>query len=157
MKMSLSRKLVIIFASFALIFSVLTMNVTAMGAMGGISRGGNAVAGRSSDSHVADSGLNGDASIDNGMGNGNIDSGTDGHIDENSGTGEFADENTTDYMNGKDTGKHPVESAVDNVVTDAAGAVEDMTDGMSVWGIIIAIVVIVAAAALIFALFSRRK
>lgn len=115
---------------------------------------------------AADSGLMGDSNADHnkdngGMGNGNIDSGTDGYIDENSGTGEFADENTTNADTSRDTSrdtsKDPVGSAVDNVVTDAQNAVDEITGGMSVWGVVIAVVIIGAIAALIFAFFTKKK
>ena len=58
-----------------------------------------------------------------------------------------------------------MESALDNVVTDAEGAVSDVVDGAedmltgngSMWGIVLIIIIIAAVAVLLFALFSRKK
>ncbi len=164
MKNSLCRKLILCAASIAVIFSIMTVSASAMGFSAGIARDGS----NNSSNTNADSNTGNSSSGNNGMmgggtaGNdGNIDSGTDGFIDENSGTGEFADENTTNgdnsRENGKNTSKSPVESAVDNVVTDGENAVEEVTGSMSVWGIVIAVVIIAAVAALLFALFSGKK
>ena len=94
---------------------------------------------------------------------GNIDSGTDGHVGENSDTGEFGSA-TDNSPAGKDTtANSPVESVIDGVVTDAANAVDNVGNavenatGGNMWGIIIAIVVIGALAAILFALFTRKK
>ena len=135
----------------------MTASISAMGFTAGIARDN----GNNSRSSNADS--NAGNNVTDGMdkSNGNIDSGTDGFIDENSGTGEFADENTTNadasMENGSNTSKNPAQSAVDNAVNGAQDAVEEVTGGMSVWGIVIAVIIIAAVAALLFALFSGKK
>lgn len=91
------------------------------------------------------------------------------------GTGEFFDDTTGSFDENPpadapnapvdDTTEGKVESALDNVVTDAEGAVSDVVDGAedmltgngSVWGIVLMIIIIAAVAVLLFALFSRKK
>ena len=93
------------------------------------------------------------------------------------GTGEFFDDGTgsiaekppadapnapSDETAGED-GK--VESALDNVITDAEGAVSDVVNGAEdmlsgngrMWGIVLVIIVIAAAVLLIVAMSSRKK
>ncbi len=88
------------------------------------------------------------------------------------GTGEFADDTT-----GNDS-KNPAESAIDGVITDGSNALSDAmdsntnesgtaengmqngdenADGFSIWGIIIAIVVVAAVAALVLVFVSKKK
>ena len=91
------------------------------------------------------------------------------------GTGEFFDDTTGSFDENPpadapnapadDTTESKVESALDNVVTDAEGAVSDVVDGAedmlaengSMWGIVLIIIIIAAVAVLLFALFSRKK
>ena len=91
------------------------------------------------------------------------------------GTGEFFDDTTGSFDENPpadapnapadDTTESKVESALDNVVTDAEGAVSDVVDGAedmltgngSMWGIVLIIIIIAAIAVLLFALFSRKK
>ena len=91
------------------------------------------------------------------------------------GTGEFFDDTTGSFDENppadapnapaEDTTEGKVESALDNVVTDAEGAVSDVVDGAedmltgngSMWGIVLIIIIIAAVAVLLFALFSRKK
>lgn len=100
-------------------------------------------------------------SIDDTSYEGNIDSGDDGHIGENSGTGEFGDD-TSDTADSTSS-KNPVESVIDDVsqgvndaVDNVGDAMENASGGINVWGIVIAVVIVIAIAALIFALFSRK-
>ncbi len=95
---------------------------------------------------------------------GNIDTGNDGHIGENSGTGEFGDDTSAPASNSNDTTqKNPVESVVDDVSQGVNDAAQNVTDavtgdsGMNIWGVVIAVVIVVAIAALIFALFSKKR
>ena len=89
------------------------------------------------------------------------------------GTGEFFDDTTGSFDENPpadapnapadDTTESKVESALDNVVTDAEGAVSDVVDGAedmlaengSMWGIVLIIIIIAAVAVLLFALLSR--
>ena len=151
--------------SAVLMLSVLCVGVSAMNAGNNIiSRhgdimNGTAPAGRSTADTTSDGGNMTDDTFE-----GNIDSGTDGHIDDNSGTGEFGDDTSNISSTASDdTTAGPVESMIDGVMTDAAdaiddtaNAVEDATDG-NMWGIIIAIIIIAAIAALLFAFFVRKK
>ena len=57
-----------------------------------------------------------------------------------------------------DTGSDgPMESAIDSAADGAADMVDQATDGTNIWGIVIAIVVIVAVGVLIFAFMPRKK
>ncbi len=95
----------------------------------------------------------------------NSNSSTNGTDGTAPGTGEFGDDtsnngsNNSGSMNGNSNsnGTGPVESAIDGIVTDAADAVGDATDGMGIWGIIIIIAIIAAIAVLLFSFFGRRK
>lgn len=51
----------------------------------------------------------------------------------------------------------PMESAIDSAADGAADMVDQATDGTNIWGIVIAIVVIVAVGVLIFAFMPRKK
>ncbi|MBQ8249609.1 MAG: hypothetical protein IJY93_06985 [Clostridia bacterium] len=73
------------------------------------------------------------------------------------GTGEFGDDTSRNDTTRDTTSKHPVDSAIDNAVTDATDAVDDATDGMGIWGVVIIIAIIAAIAILLFAFFARRK
>lgn len=124
-------------------------NDVGMGA--GADAGGSSRAG--SGSGAGSGGIQDRAGVDSGTGadttmyGGNIDSGTDGHIDDNgSGTGEFAD----------DSGSNPIGKAAGDMVRGAEDAVDTVTGGMGVWGVIIAVVIIAAILALVFAFFKRR-
>ncbi len=72
------------------------------------------------------------------------------------GTGEFGDDTSNNDTRDTTSGG-PVESAIDEIVTDATDAADDMTDGMGVWGVVIIIAIIAAIAILLFAFFGRRK
>ena len=105
-----------------------------------------------------------DSSTNDSKYEGNIDSGTDGNIDENSDTGEFGDATSdNDITVNDDTTDNAVESIVDGAANGVSDAVDNATDavddatGGNMWGIIIAIIVIGALAALLFAFFTRKK
>ncbi len=148
-------------AAVAFSLVMLTLCTVAMGNMaGGVGGAGGGGLG---------AGHNGRAGIDSGSGadttmyEGNIDSGTDGMIDDNgnndsgmmdtgSGTGEFADDTTA---------KNPVSDAADDIINGTKDAVDNVADaatgGMGVWGVIIAVLIIVAIIVLLFAFFSKKK
>ncbi|MBQ2765415.1 MAG: hypothetical protein IJF48_00325 [Clostridia bacterium] len=144
---------------------------------GGISGGANSRSSDSLDEGTADE--NGivhepDTSGDNMMGGGSgsgANNGNSGSVnggsgnggnDSAAGTGEFGDDTSntlgaaTDDTS-RDSGNGPVESVIDGIGSDAAGAADDATNGMSIWGIIIVIAIIAAIAVLVFAFFSKRK
>lgn len=90
------------------------------------------------------------------------------------GTGEFGDDtsdtasdatDTTDTSasdsKNTDTTRHDetgsLESSLDGVVNDTENAVDDMSNGIGIWGVVIVIAIIAAIAILVFALFSKRK
>ncbi len=87
------------------------------------------------------------------------------------GTGEFGDDTsdtsfdatdtTADTTKDTDTTRHDetgnLESAIDGVMDDTGNTVDDMEDGMGIWGVVIVIAIIAAIAILVFAFFSKRK
>ena len=169
MKKSIYKKFLLLTLTVAFAFSLFTLGVGAVTRARVGAREGDSVDSSAHDTTDENHG---------GMGT-NVDTGNDGHIGENSGTGEFGDDTThndtthsgTDSAVGDhnketdhNTSEGPVESIVGgaangaaDIVDNAAGAVDNATGGMSVWGIVIAIIIIAAIAILVFALFSRRK
>lgn len=157
MKFTFSKIAVICLVS-AISVIILTFGMAAMGNMaGGAGNNAGNNAGVSPnvgvDSGAGSGTVRDRAGIDSGTGadttmyDGNIDSGTDGHIDDNgSGTGEFAD----------DYGSNPIGRAAGDMVRGAEDAVDTVTGGMGIWGVIIAVVIIAAILALVFAFFRRR-
>ena len=148
-----------LFKKCALVFLCITMVFTFMSVLVSANMMKNRMTSRAG---TADSDSNGSQNADSYEGN--IDSGTDGHIDENSDTGEFGSATENNDITVNDTSSQgPVESVIDGVVTDATNAVDnvgnavDNATGGSMWGIIIAIVVIGALAAILFAFFTRKK
>ena len=90
------------------------------------------------------------------------------------GTGEFGDDtsdtssdatdtsaDSTSDTTDTDTTRHDetgnLESSLDGVINDTENTVDDMTNGIGVWGVVIVIAIIAAIAILIFAFFSKRK
>lgn len=108
--------------------------------MGGSSRAGSGT-GAGSGSIQDRAGVDSGSGADTTMYGGNIDSGTDGHID--------------------DTGSHsmtdnPIGRAAGDMVRGAENAVEEVSGGMGIWGVIITVVIIAAILALIFAFFRKK-